>query len=64
MIVVLNARGPQRELRLPVTEGTWRDVAGTRTYTAGDSGVLIDEVPAGDAILLTRKESPKVEPGR
>lgn len=54
VIVVLNARGAQRQLRLPVS-GTWREIDGAGAYIASEDGLVIGEIPATAAMMLVRE---------
>jgi len=54
VIVILNARGAQRHLRLPVS-GTWREVGEAATHTATENGLAFDEIPGMSAVILARE---------
>ncbi|MGD2052155.1 MAG: alpha-amylase family glycosyl hydrolase [Acidimicrobiia bacterium] len=55
-IVVLNPRGPQRDLPITVDTGMWIDVLSGTTYEAKDRTLLLDTVPGRSALLLISQE--------
>lgn len=55
-IVVLNPRGPQRQVRIPVADGragAWSDLLTGRRYSLHDGCLTIEAIEACSALILT-----------
>lgn len=56
VVVVLNPRDAQRDIRLPLldaTAETWRDHLAGGSHRADAAGLVIDDLPATSALVLT-----------